>query len=226
MADLCGIWLSVCGCVAVSLVAGGGAQPGTGLTVKDMQRVEQVRGDAGGLSHSLARGPASLMVPNDFSGVYQIPEDADSPYAGWFARVQGAQIAVFPRGEYVATRVGMIPKVPANTRFFLGSVPMNAPGERASKPVRVPRANERIDTRATWSGKAPSVERPVSKPQPDAPRPVTLDTATDLAGVKASIQKLCSDQTYRADRLRVLVDRAARVDAARAEADATSDAGK
>lgn len=173
--------------------------PGAGLTVKDFIRVEQVRGDAGGLSKSLARGPATVSTPNDFAGVYQIPEDADSPYAGWYARVQGAVIAVFPRGEYS----GGTATIPANTRFFLGGVPRNMPGATKPRVRTVEAANERIDNNAQT---APGL--PPLKLSPDAPMPVTVDTATDLAGVQGAMAKLCGDVVYRANRVRELVERA------------------
>jgi hypothetical protein len=207
------------GCCAVACGAGGGGQPaggsgsiGKGLTVKDFVRVEQGRGDAGGLSHSLARGPATTSAPNDFSGVYQIPEDADSPYAGWYARVSGAMIAVFPRGEYVASREGARAAIPANTRFFIGSVPLNARGGGGgggakAKPEngRVGAVNERVDYNTKTAAPEPVIER-----ASDAPMPVTMDTATDVAGVRSAMAKLCGDPVYRTNRVRELVERAER----------------
>ena len=175
--------------------------PGAGLTVKDFIRVEQVRGDAGGLSKSLARGPATVGTPNDFSGVYQIPEDADSPYAGWYARVQGAVIAVFPRGEYS----GGTAVIPANTKFFLGGVPRNAAGAVKQRVRTVEAANGRIDNNAQTAPGLPPLEL-----ARDAPMPVTVDTATDLAGVRGAMAKLCGDAVYRANRVRELVERAGR----------------
>lgn len=208
-----GVMLVLAGAVG----AGGGvlAQPvesaggaGRGLTIKDFKRVEQGRGDAGGLSKSLARGPATVGVPNDFSGVYQIPEDADTPYAGWFARVSGAMIAVFPRGEYTATRGGVVPAVPANTRFFFGSVPLNARGAGAVSAAErvVSPANERINTSARAAEPDTAPDR-----APDAPLPVTVETAVDADGVRVAMEKLCADPVYRANRVRDLLLRAGRI---------------
>ncbi|HYD02099.1 MAG TPA: hypothetical protein VEB22_12805 [Phycisphaerales bacterium] len=178
--------------------------PARGLTVKDFVRVEQGRGDAGGLGTSLAKGPATTGTPGDFSGVYQIPEDADSPYAGWYARVQGAVIAVFPRGEYIRTEGGMVAGIPANTRYFIGSVPLNTPGTAKRSPITVERIDNRVDAR-------PGDQRPEEPyvPAPDGLPPVTVDTATSAEGVRAAIEKLCSDPVYRAHRVRELVERAA-----------------
>ncbi|HZW07248.1 MAG TPA: hypothetical protein VFF65_08995 [Phycisphaerales bacterium] len=205
--------ISVLACAAVAGVVlaqppgGGGASPtapGRGLTVKDFVRVEQGRGDAGGLGTSLAKGPATVGTPGDFSGVYQIPEDADSPYAGWYARVQGAVIAVFPRGDYVSTEGGMAARIPANTRYFIGSVPLNTPGVAKRRPTTVDRIDDRVDARS----RDDQAEEPYV-PAPDGPRPVTLDTATTAEGVRTAIEKLCADPVYRAHRVRELLERAA-----------------
>lgn len=180
-----------------------GAQPparyGQGLTLRDLRRVEQVRGDAGGLATSLARGPASLALPNDFAGVYQVPLDADTPYAGWYARCAGALIAVFPRADYKPSAGGMTAVVPANTRFFLGSIPLNSrPAE--AKPTGVA---ARLDLR--YTGDEPA--RPLA---PDAPAPATVETAPDAAGVSAAVARIFNDPVYRANRVRELLERASR----------------
>lgn len=198
----------VCAVVLLGAAAAGGAgQPvGRGLSIKDLKRVEQVRGDAGGLSTSLARGPATLEVPNDFNGVYQIPEDAETPYAGWYARVSGATIAVFPRGEYKA---GMA-TLPANTKFFLGTIPLgDRPKENERASDRVGPVNDRVDARAGLRV-GDKVEKDGARPlAPDAPLPVTVDTAKDLDGVREAMGKLCADPVYRANRLRELMERVA-----------------
>lgn len=182
------------------------SSPGIGLTIKDLRRVEQVRGDAGGLGKSLAQGPAIMAVPNDFAGVYQIPEDADTPYAGWYARFSGALIAVFPRGEYSAGPNGLMPVAAANTRFFLGSIPLNRgeAGKGGARKIGAEHAPgvERVDNRYTGN------EPVTPMPSPDAPPPVTVDTASDAAGVTAAMGKMWADPVYRANRLRELMDRA------------------
>ena len=204
------------GCAVLAMTAaalggmGVGGQPiGPGLTIKDLQRVEQLRGDSGGLSKSLARGPANLAVPNDFSGVYQVPEDADSPYAGWYARVSGGLIAVFPRSEYTQGPSGMVATVSANTRYFLGSIPRNQrPTERPSgvRPLNG-LTTERVDRRGADNSRSEEQAKPKT-PAPDAPGPVTVDSASNTADVSAAIGKLCGDPIYRANRLRDLLARA------------------
>ncbi|MFT3683655.1 MAG: hypothetical protein QM783_01810 [Phycisphaerales bacterium] len=179
-----------------------GSAPGGGLTIKDLRRVEQLRGDAGGLATSLAHAPATIGTPNDFSGVYKIPDDVDSPYAGWFARFSGALIAVFPAGDYTPTDAGMVPKVPANTRYFLGSIPLNAQKKEAGATTTAAAALvSRVDNR--YTGEEP--QRPLT---PDRAPPVTLDTATTPAAVTAAVAKSWNDPVYRANRLRELLERA------------------
>jgi len=193
--------------VSCLLAAPLGAGPGAGLTVKDLVRVEQVRGDAGGLSKSLARGPANNATPNDFGGVYQVPEDADSPYAGWYARVSGAVIAVFPRGEYVASREGVVPTIPANTKFFMGSIPVNDRAHPRARPEgrAVEAASNRVDRSART---APPEERPTLAH--DAPAPVTVATASSAQAAQSAIDKFCADPVYRTNRVRELIEAAAR----------------
>jgi hypothetical protein len=175
---------------------------GVGLTIKDLHRVEQFRGDRGGLATSLAQGPATTGTPNDFGGVYQIPEDADTPYAGWFARFSGAVIAVFPAGDYAPSEAGMLPKVPANTRFFLGSIPLSGKKKAAAKPANATDARvQRIDNHYTGEEPAP---RPLT---PDRAPPATVDTATDVDAVTAAVAKMWTDPVYRANRLRELLER-------------------
>jgi hypothetical protein len=192
-------------CAGVALAQPPVSSPGMGLTIKDLRRVEQVRGDTGGLGKSLAQGPAIMAVPNDFAGVYQIPEDADTPYAGWYARFSGALIAVFPRGEYTPGPNGLMPVAAANTRFFLGSIPLNRVGKRAAPKARTDHApgNERVDNRYTGN-------EPLTPMAPDAPPPLTVETASDAAGVTAAMEKMWADPVYRANRLRELMERAAR----------------
>lgn len=197
------------GAVAIAVLAGvwGAGGPGGGLTVKDFRRVESGRGDAGGLSKSLARGPATVGTPNDFAGVYQIPEDADTPYAGWFARVSGAVIAVFPRGEYVATREGMMPIMPANTKYFMGSVPLS--GRAASgASKREGRAVEAENTRVDTNTRTALPDKVITR-RADAAVPVTVESAKDPAGVREAMGKLCADPVYRANRVRELLEQAA-----------------
>jgi hypothetical protein len=108
----------------------------TELRVVELKRVEAFVADMGALSTSGRQQKADLRLPNDFGGVYQIPKDADTPYAGWFARARGGMIAVFPRGSYVPSDNGMVPIVPPNTRYILGNVPLGFGNASASQPAQ------------------------------------------------------------------------------------------
>lgn len=122
----------------------------TELRVVELKRVEAFVADMGALSTSGRQQKADLRLPNDFGGVYQIPKDADTPYAGWFARARGGMIAVFPRGSYVPSDDGMIAIVPPNTRYILGNVPLGFGNASASQAAHTDHSIDgRISLRVT-----------------------------------------------------------------------------
>lgn len=116
----------------------------TELRVVELKRVEAFVADMGALSTSGRQQRADLRLPNDFGGVYEIPKDADTPYAGWFARARGGMIAVFPRGSYVPSERGMVAIVPPNTRYILGNVPLGLGNPPATQ---APHTDHSIDSR-------------------------------------------------------------------------------
>ena len=95
----------------------------TSLEFRELKRVESFVADIGPLGTSGRQQDASLRLPNDFDGLYQIPKDADTPYAGWFARRRGGLTAVFPKGDYNADKNGLYAVVPANTTYIMGAIP-------------------------------------------------------------------------------------------------------
>lgn len=103
------------------------------LTLKDLKRVDAGMADVGTLDGGLRSMPNDLRVPNNFVGVYQIPRDADTPYAGWFVRISGSVWAVFPQSVYKRTRDGISIPVPPGTKFFLGGVPLG--GRTGATPL-------------------------------------------------------------------------------------------
>jgi len=124
-----------------------GLTPSNALQVRQLFRVEAFIADSGALSTPGRQQSADLRVPGDFQGLFQIPADADSPYAGWFARVRGGLIAMFPKGEYNSGEKGNIyPVVPANTVYALGSIPMGRIGPRTADAANMP-IDGRINTR-------------------------------------------------------------------------------
>ncbi len=86
------------------------------LTPRD-QMVE----DQGPLDVSLRRIEPGLELPSGYRHVYSLSE-------GGLMRANGGLAAVFPKSIYVQTREGVIPDVPAGTRFVIGGLPM---GEEA-----------------------------------------------------------------------------------------------
>ncbi|QOI98979.1 MAG: hypothetical protein HRU70_00120 [Phycisphaeraceae bacterium] len=88
-------------------------QPVTGLR-------EVIPGeDARGLSRDLMRRPMDLRMPTGFERVYEFRSGPDGKQVK-YVRINGALVAVFDRGEYVATEMGGVPVIPAGTRFLIG----------------------------------------------------------------------------------------------------------
>lgn len=119
-------------------------QPATGtpigtqsLPLNQLQRVEQGIGDQGPMSISLRKPTADLRIPNDFAGVYKIPSNIDSPYAGWYARVagMGGVVAVFPRSTYRQNPDGTYSAtLPPGTQFLVGGIPIGGGGNITTAP--------------------------------------------------------------------------------------------
>jgi hypothetical protein len=122
--------------VALAMMSAHGAAP-AGPT--DLRRVDQSRADIGPLSTSTRSLPPDLRDESDFRTVYQIPKDANSPYAGWYVRRGGGVWALFPRSQYTPLDpqetgvAGSRAVIPANTHFILGSSPLANLGE--SRPA-------------------------------------------------------------------------------------------
>lgn len=113
--------------------------------------------------------PVDLRKPLNFEQVYRVEGDLSrlgvlgvSPLEGqaMYARASGGLVAIFPQSEYVRTRRGPFPVVPANTTFLLGSIQtpttMTAPGSTSgtntsANNVTAASAAQRVDTRANLS---------------------------------------------------------------------------
>lgn len=191
-----------------------------------MRRVDQTFADTGPLATSLRQLPPDLRVPGDFRDVYQIPADANSPYAGWYARRSGAVTAVFPRSQYDYARGGLVAVVPNDTRYVLGPLPsgprvmprpsaLAAPSTRvdlradstvnaASQPVQMRADSERVDERRDRSPTAQTNS-------PRADQSATAEWTAYVDGtpkardpdhrVTASVARLFSDEAFRARRV-------------------------
>lgn len=98
----------------------------THLRISDLRRVKPGTGDVSPLDAKLDVRDNDLRIPNNFGGVYQIPADAPTPYAGWFVRISGGVWAVFPQSTYRRTKKGVTETVPPGTKYFVGGVPIDA----------------------------------------------------------------------------------------------------
>lgn len=163
--------LAVLGVLALATLSANGAAP-AGPT--DLRRVDQSRADIGPLSTSTRSLPPDLRDESDFRTVYQIPKDANSPYAGWYVRRGGGVWALFPRSQYTPLDpqetgvAGSRAVIPANTHFILGSSPLANLGEERpasrSESLAVPSPDAAmVDTR--W----PNPQLYVSLNQPPEP---------------------------------------------------------
>lgn len=129
------------GCAAAASVcaAGAVAQPlprADRVQVWELRPVNQGVGDVSGLSLDQRVQARVTRLPDDFSGVFEIPRGSGTRYDGWYARVAGGTYAVFPRSEYSTLRDGRtLARVPANTVFFIGGIPKDLEGRG---PVNVP----------------------------------------------------------------------------------------
>lgn len=194
--------------------AGGAAHPAdpASLGPADLERVEGEVADLNPLSTSGRVMPVSLNVPSDFKGVYRIPAGAPTPYAGWFARVAGGVIAVFPQSEYRYNKdEGVYPVVPPGTHYLLGGVPLGdpaspAPDARVGGPERLRQTSQTMTRQDLWVRPALPGDRAPRSP---------LDTAraegsgSSPAACAQRTQRLIDDEPYRAGRVSQLLARAA-----------------
>ncbi|MFN0012293.1 MAG: hypothetical protein ACKVS8_11695 [Phycisphaerales bacterium] len=208
--------------------------PPPGLRPQDLRKVEQTEADVGPLRTSNRVQPPDLLQPRGFREVYQIPRDSPSKYAGWFARVDGGVIAVFPRSQYDMTKEGTKPLVPPATEFFLGSVPG---GAAAAAPVSTALSarvagQDRLDTSDTTAmpstaltNVAQSTRILDTPPAPANPTPSdplataaaarALAEGQRLSRVAARVSDMFTDDRARDQRVGRLLNRAMGDDAPR-----------
>ena len=98
---------------------------GMPVGAQELQRVEEVWGDAGPLNTSLRALDVDMRQPSNFEHVYRVPGSHNL-----LSRLDGGLAAVFPRSIYAATRGGgVMPVIPPGTVFYVGGMP-SAPSER------------------------------------------------------------------------------------------------
>ena len=173
--------------------------PGSTLPLDQLKRVEQGIGDQGPASTTMRQAPADLRMPNDFAGVYRIPDIPGSPYAGWYARVRGmgGLVAVFPRSTYALNANGTpTATVPPGTQFLIGGIP-NAPQPASqSAPINPLAIDGRIDSRTPQNPEPP-------------PAPATPSPPADWSRLTS---RLCTEPDYRAARIAALLAAAVRAE--------------
>lgn len=145
------------------------------LRLQDLNPVAPRASDVSSQDAGLAIAPRDLRVPNNFRGIYQIPKDAPTPYAGWFVRISGATWAVFPQSVYEDSDKGVIIQVPPGTQYFSGGIPLSGPlpSRNDASPLATP---ERIDSSVT--------NQEAVSPTTAAPQFNRVDTSATPGGVE------------------------------------------
>ena len=190
------------------------------LDVRALKPVEPAVEDTGPLSVSLRELQIDLRGPVGFEHIYRVPGHEDELYM----RVDGGLYAVFPQSVYTDTRWGPVPMIPNGTVFYIGSAGIDAlaapdwpPPEPWPDPLGL-----RIDSRIVLNSDSPNDEQASeaasaslpSRPPRRMSHPYVLRPAedTDRPGIDPPAQTIATDASYRADRLRELMRRAARAD--------------
>lgn len=182
-----------------------GRAPGRAATidVRDLRRVEPLVADANPLSFAGRVQGANLSVPSSFgAGLYQIPANANSRYAGWFVRAQGGMYAVFPRSDYAVQDDRIFAVIPPGTQFFMGGVPgaLQA-GARPGGP------SSPLPPRAEPSP-PPIVPDFAARPDDERPRVLT-DAARPPEDGAARVARALASEGFRGARLESLLQAAA-----------------
>lgn len=182
--------------------------------------------DVGPLSGPGRTLPTDLRQPSNFDRVYEVELDGKR----FFVRAHGGVYAIFPRSDYVQTRSGVAPVVPAGTVFHLGSLPKNQPtaaetetiAPGAAKPARPMRQDQAAPVLA-----APNAESAQPPPVPgNAANPTQRqDNQPPLSNAAPTVRRsdptrdsIWQSELYRSTRTSELLDKA-RAARARSAAD-------
>lgn len=161
--------------------------------------------------------PTDLRQPANFDRVYEVELDGKR----FFVRAHGGVYAVFPRSDYVQTRQGVIPIVPAGTVFHLGSLPKSerassSAADTALNPANAKPARPARQDQTPPSNAAPTPESAAAQPAPAArpnpaqrqnTEPPTSDAAPPLARVPDG-STIWTSEMVRVSRTSELLDRA------------------
>jgi hypothetical protein len=173
-----------------------------------LKKVDQGFADVGPLSMSLRQVTLDLRTPDGFRDVYQIPRESRSPYAGWFARIQGngGLVAVFPESEYVAVKKGVQPQVPLNTRYVIGGLDLVEFVPRAPENLLSLRLDGKVDTLSPQP--VPETKAPTgdySREMP--PEEIQQQARQREAELVDRVKRMFEDQVFRAERVGQLLSR-------------------
>ena len=197
-----------------------------GLQVHQLVPVEQRVGDVGGpLSMSMRQLQPGLEVPNDFGSVYRVPGRPDL-----LMRIQGGLTAVFPESNYQSTRGGTMAVIPDNTTFYIGLPHASSLAHFALPPGTSadeldPR--EALELAQTPRHYVTEIEPPpgsrvgeinipaqTSAAAPSETRRITQDTQVSSRYDANDGPSIVIDESYRAQRVRELMQRATEARAA------------
>lgn len=188
------------------VAAAWGVQPGTRpVDSRGLKRLDQGYEDIDPLRASLRMQPVDLRMPLDFDAVYSLPGRGATDR---LVRMSGALAAVFPRSEYASMERGVRVLVPANTVFYIGSLPAGAeetprvvaPGSAAAR-ADLGRADSAADGLArTLDVSTASFANDVGAMSDARVAPRALATAG---------RGIMNDEGYRAARVRQLLETAA-----------------
>jgi hypothetical protein len=174
--------------------------------------------DVGPLSGPGRVLPADLRQPANFDRVYEVEIDG-KPY---FVRAHGGVYAVFPRSDYVQTRAGVAPIVPAGTVFHLGSLPKKSASKpepdgsetlpalaKPARPMRLDQTAPGLAAPNAESAQPPPVPATRAKPaQRQETQPPLSDAAPPLRTPEPPRDSIWQSEFFRAARTSELLDQA------------------
>jgi hypothetical protein len=193
--------------------------------------VEQGLADVDALARGLRRVDPGLREPQGFELLYLVPGRSDL-----YMRVDNGLYAVFPRSVYANFKGKAVPLVPNDTKFYIGQSGIESLGATAAAPPTCVsnddrRVDPRIDSyvrpviRSATAGLAedrrvsgrsgpPAIVSIGSRLASPDPEMNSADAMTAGSVNHLPSQSVVTDPRYRADRVRALLLRAVRAEAA------------
>lgn len=177
-----------------------------------LQRVEQGVADISPLSKQMRVLQPRLSVPSRFEDVYAFRDERGRER---FARVSGAVTAVFPQSEYVLTRQGVAPAIPAGTVFHIGGLKKfediaPVPGSAsAARPGSVSSAASTMsDSRASFpiAPVQPGAEpRKTTRPPGERGRVTATEPPASALKLRPPVMTMLTNEGFRRSRVRELL---------------------